>query len=353
MDTGKLFEKTRSWSKTLFLIPLTLILFLFAFFFSPFLTEGYVEGEGVVLKSEAVYTTNDEGGTDISYDTTFSYTVDGVTREQTYNFNDQMSVGDKLTFYYDPKNPEKTSSSKNNEWLWLIFVGLGLIAGAYTVYSVVVDRKRGKRTDELRNLQQGRADDGSPIGQGEGGYRAEDVDEKALTEYYFRFDGRAFMPGYILEDGDRKPVFAGKMTQNLLVVPRKFAFTDYRTNETIEHKVSHVITSSENDFGMFSTRSSFRLDGVNVWDYLHEKGVLINNGFAEYGAFITYDVTQNGKFLARVKMSSIYVHEEDEEGKTIKIPHKMYYRVWTDSKDLELVFTVVFAISETEQLIYN
>lgn len=342
MDIGRIFEKTRAWSKITFTIPLALILFVFAFFFAPFQTEGYVEGEGTVKKVVEVENDDHDDGVYITYETTFVYTVDGVDYEQSYSLNEQKQIGDKLTFYYDPENPNRTASSLNNAWLWIVFVALGAGAVVLTVYFIIKDAKRLKQTAALRERQKSVAN-----------YRPTEIDKSSLTEYYFRFDGRAFLPGYLIEDKERKPVFVGRMKNNFIVVPRKFIFTDMRTQKSVEHSVSHVVTGGVENYGMFSISSYFKLDGVNIWDSLHQKGVLINNGMGDGFAQMAYDVTLNGNFLARAEMTSIYVHEEDEEGKILKPYNKMFYRIWTDSDDLELVFTTVFAIAETEQIVYS
>ena len=343
MDAGRLFEKTRWWTKLLFFIPLTLFLFLFAFLLSPSMTEGFVECEGVITKVEKVYDEDFDGARTVNYETTFTYTVDGKTYEGSFSLGDERAVGDTITLYYNPKNPENISNTLNNEWLWIIFLVLGCAAAIFTVVSAVNGLKRQKQTDALRSKQN------NP----QGGYRPEEIDLSALTEYYFRFDGRTFMPGYLIEDRNRVMLFEGKMKNNYIVVPRTFTFTNGRSHVSTEHKVSHVVTSGSEDYGVFSTSSYFKFDGENIWDYLHKKGLLINTGMSDSLGQMVYDLTLNGQFLARAVMTSIYVHEEDEKDKKIKIPNKMYYRIWTNATDLELIFTAIFAIAETDQLIYS
>ena len=343
MSVGRIFEKTRAVSKTLFLIPLALFLFVFSVLFSPFMTEGYVEGEGIVTDVKENYSTDADGDRVTEYDNYFSYEVDGKTYEACYTLGEKKEVGSTITFYYDPENPERTSNAMNNDWLWLIFAGLGVAVIIFAIVSAVKDHNRGIRTDELRAKQASE----------QGGYRPENIDLTALTEYYFRFDGRAFMPGYLIEDKFRTPVFEGKLIKNFPFTPRKFTFTDSRTHNSVDHSVTHVVSGGTDDWGMFSYSSRFKFDGVDIWDYLHEKGVLINTGFLDGLTQAVYDITLNGKFLARAAMTSIYVHEEDEEGKKIRLPNKMYYRIWTASGDLELIFTTVFAIAETGQLVYS
>ena len=150
MEAGRLFEKTRSWSKLLFFIPFTIALFVFAVFFSPFLTKNYVEGDGIVTNVEKRTEYDADNTAHTVYDTTFTYTIEGKDYDQTFSLNEQKAVGDKITFYYDPQDPQKTSNSMNNAWLWLVFLGLGTVSAFFTVYTAVKDRKRQKQTDALR-----------------------------------------------------------------------------------------------------------------------------------------------------------------------------------------------------------
>ncbi len=164
-----------------------------------------------------------------------------------------------------------------------------------------------------------------------------------------RFDGHTFRPGYILEDGSRKELYTAEMKSNNLFKGRTFVFTDNRSGLSETHTVSHPVTESfDNEF--FSTNSYFKIDGKNVWDLLHERGIRISTDIHSKFPKAIYTVSLNGRFFAIIETSSQYVHEEDEEKHTIKLPvGNWYYRCWTNESDLELLFLNVFAISETDQ----
>ena len=344
MEVGRLFEKTRSWSRLFFLIPFTLILLVMAVVLSPVMTKGYLETEGTVTKVEKEITYDADNTKRETYETTFTYTVDGVDYEQSFSLNGPKEIGSKITVYYNPDKPANVSSSLNNSWLWIIFLVLGIAAAVYTVYAAIRDSRRNKQTDQLR-AQRDRVAEQIDAGT------YESVDESELTEYYFRFDGHSFKPGYLIEDKTRMPIFEGKMLRNNPFVPKEYEFVNHRTNRRTVHKVSHTVTSGSGD-SEFSNRSRFKFDDVNIWDYLHNNGVLIETGMGGMLKAV-YKMTQNGRFLARAEMTGRYVHEEDAEGKAMNIPNRMFYRIWTDSEDLEMIFTALFAIAETEQIVYS
>ena len=359
MDIGKVTEKTRSFSKLLFFIPFTIILFVFAVFLSPFITKDFVETEGTVKKVESDVVYDADNNATTHYYTDITYTVDGVEYNVNFDYVDEKAVGSKVPVYYNPKNPNNTSNSKNNAWLWLIFLGLGILSAGYTVFSAITDRNRGKQTDELRakrdEVERRAAEMKKAMGDG---YVAEELGEGEQTEYYFRFDGHTFKPGYLIEDKNRTPLFEGKMLKNIPFAPREFEFVNHRTHVSTVHKVGHVVTSGTESGGRFSTtefskKSWFKFDGVNIWDYLHNNGILIDTDMGERLGSFEYTFTKNGRFFAKALMTSKNVHEEDEENAKINIVNKMFYRIWTNQTDLELVFTAVFAIAETEQAIYS
>ena len=346
MEIGSFFDKTRSISKLVFFIPFTLALFLFAFLFSPFLTANYVQGEGTVTKVEVNVTYDAEHVATTNYDTYFTYTVDGKDYETYLSLSEQKAVGSKLTFYYDPKDPNKTSYGVNNGWLWIVFIVAGCVSAGFTVYFAIKDAKRNKKTDELRAQRAAVAqEEAAKAGTGES------IPEGEQREYYFRFDGHSLKPGYLIEDKFRTPLYEGKMLKNNPLMAKEYEFINHRTNRTDVHKVSHTLTSGSGS--EFSTRSTFKFDGVDVWDYLHDKGVLIDTGMGDKFGQATYDITLNGRTLAKTVMTSDRVHEEDEEAHKVNIINKMYYRIWTSAEDLELIFITLFALAETNQLIYS
>ncbi len=172
-----------------------------------------------------------------------------------------------------------------------------------------------------------------------------------VTEYYFRFDGNSLKPGYILEDADKQPVFEGKMLKNALVGTRSFVFRDHSTGSARTHEVGHTVTTRMND-EFFSVRSSFKLDGKDIWDVLHGRGLRLATDLHSSFPYMVYYFAQNGAPFARVETSSVYVHEEDEAQHRLAIPSgRMYYRVWTNTRDYESLFLTIFAISETEQAV--
>ena len=152
--------------------------------------------------------------------------------------------------------------------------------------------------------------------------------------------------GFSLEDENGNVIYEGKMTKFKLFGPAPFDFTNHITNTKEEHKLGKVITHEESGLiGIFSRKSSFKYDGVKIWDYLHEKGIRINTKPSADKIGATYEVSFEGKPIATIATSS-------PKGKSI-ITTDMYYDVTCEEKDLDLVFLVALSIARTEQIFYD
>ena len=155
--------------------------------------------------------------------------------------------------------------------------------------------------------------------------------------------------GFFLENENGNVIYEGKMMKFKLFGASPFEFVNYITNKTEEHNVGKTVTiERNNDNGVvdfLSTRSYFKFDGVNIWNYLHDKGIRIDSKLSENKIGMTYNVIFEGKNLATIATSS-------PKGKSL-ITTDLYYEVLCEEKDLDLVFLVAFSIAKTEQTFYN
>ncbi|WP_028505301.1 DUF3592 domain-containing protein [Ruminococcus sp. FC2018] len=321
------------------MVPLGLILIIFSVVLFSFNTDKYAETTGTItsaVQSDAGQ--EDEKG----YDVKFTFTVDGKQYEDEFtNLSGSFAAGDAVKVFYDPADPSKTASSRMNKLIPVAIAGAGVLALAGGIALTVRAFRKSKELDKTAP-----AADVQTQAQLDALKTADGV-----NEYYFRFDGHSLKPGYIVEDADRNILYEGKMLKNSLVGARIYEFTDHRTGLSEQHEVGHVTTSSLND-EMFSVKSSFRFDGEKVWDRLHGQGIRLSTNMHSRFPYFIYDVTKDGKALARIESCSVYIHEDDEVKHKVKIPTgNMYYRFWTASDDLSSLFLLIFAISECEQTV--
>ena len=334
---SKLGRFMRNSGPARFFIPLGIVLIVFGVILFLFKTDNMVETVGkVTAVAEDV---GDENQT--VYDVTFSYTVDGKTYTGTFeDLTEQPKAGDDIKVFYNPENPEQTSNSKIGGFIAPLLIVVGIAAVAFGIFRTM---KAFKKSKELDAAAPGK---GAPPVDFDAFKYADGV-----TEYYCRHDGKALKPGYILEDANRKILFEGKMVKQAVVGARTYEFSDHTRGKVEEHQVGHIVTQSYND-EFFSTKSWFKFDGKNIWDVLHERGLRISTNMHSKFPNLIYEVSKDGKAFARIETSGRYVHEDEAAEHKVNIPVGQYfYRVWTNSRDFEVLFLTIFAISETQQTI--
>ena len=340
---NKIFRILKNTRVLRFFLPLAIVLIAMGILIIVTGPKDYLETKGTVTRYE-----RDTTSEELSYNIYFDYVVDGKTYNGNFNFNElSYNAGDEIIVYYDATNPNNISSSLTDYTFAFIVIGVGAVLAIYSVYSVIKAMNKDKELDnQIKNSTS------SVTGQvTQNNYGTEAINKNDTTEYYFRFDGQTFKPGYLIEDSNRQILYEGKNLKNSMIGNRIFQFTNHKNMKTSEHQVGHTMTSTYNN-EVFSTTSYFDFDGKNIWDYLHERGIRIQTNLRSKFPKIIYDVTLNGEPYALIETSSMHVHEDDEAAHKIKIPlGSRYYRFWTKETNLGLLFLVMFALSETEQTI--
>ncbi|MBP5237242.1 MAG: DUF3592 domain-containing protein [Clostridia bacterium] len=333
---NKMARFSRNTGPARFFIPVGIILIVFGIILLGFKTENYAETTGkVTFVTESV--SDEENGK--QYDVSFTYAVDGKEYDGVFsNVSGDYIIGGDIKVYYDPAAPEKTTNGKMPSFAAPVIIAIGLIAVAVGVYKTVKAFRKSKALDESA-----------------GAFPSESFENfknaSGVKEIYFRFDGNSLKPGYIIEDADRKVLFEGKMIKQAVVGARTYEFRNNATGSVAAHEVGHTVTQTYND-GFFTAKSYFKFDGENVWDVIHNRGIRLSTNFHSNFPYVIYDAAKEGAPFARIESCGIYVHEDEAEQHKVNIPSgSRYYRIWTNSSDLELIFLTTFAISETEQAV--
>lgn len=168
----------------------------------------------------------------------------------------------------------------------------------------------------------------------------------ATKTYLFQPEKKFLKQGFFMADENDNVVFEAKMLKQPLIGSMQFNFINRITNKEEEHKVGQTITTTQSGMiGAFSTKSHFKFDGKNIWDYLHEKGIRIDSHLIQGKLGMTYDITLEGKEMATITSTT-------PKGKSV-ITSSHYYDVTTSDENLDLAFLVTFAIARTEQAFYS
>lgn len=334
---NKLARFLRNTGPVRFFLPLSIVLIVFGIILLSMTPAKYGEVIGITTDLREY----EEDGKTL-FDQDFIYIVDGKEYTGTfYGLDDAFPPGAGIMVYYDVNNPENISNTKHTGLIALGVLAAGALALLYSIFGTVKAFKKSKELDDQIKSAAGTSE--MPV--------ITPVSKDQLTEYYVLHDGKTLNPGYIIEDKERNVIFEAPMTKNAMVGNRIFTFTNRLTGQTANHEVGHTTTVTMQD-EFFSARSTFKFDGRDIWDILHERGVRISTDLHSKFPSVTYTVSLNGRFFATVETSGRFVHEEDAAQHKVNIPvGRYYYRCWTNENDLDLLFLTVFAISETEQAV--
>ena len=149
---NKMFTFMRESNVARFFIPAGLILIIFGIFVFVANTKNqdYIKVESTisnVVLQEKEYYDNDGNFVDATYQLTIKYTVDGKEYTTTLDNMAKYSVGDKMTIYYNPKNPAEITQVKSLVLpIVIIIAGLASLTGG--VISAVNAVKRYKKMKE-------------------------------------------------------------------------------------------------------------------------------------------------------------------------------------------------------------
>lgn len=149
---NKMFTFMRESSIARFFIPLGVILIIFGviIFVINMQNQNYLKIESTILDIkvlEEAYTDADGNQVDETYSATIEYTVDGKKYQQTLDNVSKYNVGDKMTIYYNPQDPNQITQSKT-----LIIPIVMIVAGITAVIGGIVSSvnavKRHKKMKE-------------------------------------------------------------------------------------------------------------------------------------------------------------------------------------------------------------
>ena len=139
-----------------FFIPAGLILIIVGIvvFVISIKNQNYIKVEAIVtnvnVRQEEV-TDNDGTHMEDVYDVSFKYTVDGKEYNNNFDGISKYNVGDKMTIYYNPNNPEEITGSKSIIIpIVMIIAGIASTVGG-TISAINAVKKHKKMKEQERS----------------------------------------------------------------------------------------------------------------------------------------------------------------------------------------------------------
>ena len=236
--------------------------------------------------------------------------------------------------------PEKFIDETNNPTMSIVFAAVGAAAMIYSaimlkkVYSKSVDEMNYFDKVDMENVSEEKIQE------------VADSDEPE-QDYLFHFCGK-LNQSYIMETPDRKPVFEMNCDEINLLTDYVYTFKSHVTQDQFTSKISHTVTT-EYSSGNISLidQSYFKIDGMNIWDYIGQKGYSIEPYLDGLGW--SYKVSHYGYHVADILKAGRNVLEkyEGEEGLS-NLPMTGLYRISCRESDVDAVAMIAFAVSRVE-----
>ena len=290
-----------------------------------FRSQGFVKTTGTIVALR-----EDSSDDSTAYFPTVEYTVDGKTYTGELDTGSgSYKVGKTIPVLYDPNDPAVVHDGSG---VGIYFIAVGAVILLMIVFLTV---KQKTSVNKLKERQ------------GEIQYLPSEKGEE--RELYFITDLGTPKFGHRIEDKDRRVLYEAKMTKFTLLSAYVFDFIDHEKNQTTHHLIGHTEEMDWNSI-LIDNHNTFTLDGMDVWKHLRSIGVTIDARFGKAeGIMPSYDIRKDGEHLAYAENTSHFVHEEDAEQHKVasKIPNSMFFRVFTDEKNLDLLFMILVAIARS------
>lgn len=165
--------------------------------------------------------------------------------------------------------------------------------------------------------------------------------------YFFQPEKKILKQGFFMTDEDKNVVYEAKMLKQPILGAMEFEFVNHITGQSGVHKVGYTVTTETSGlFEFFSIKSSFKYDGENIWDYLHDQGIRIDSSIAGDRIGMSYHISLKRKDMADIAAAS-------PDGGNGLITGASWLKVTAAEEDIDLAFLTAFSIARTDQSFYD
>lgn len=298
-----------------------------------------------LVPAEATIVEIEEGYDEMEKATTYTVYIDYEAEGNSYkhvqapSYSSSMKVGDSMEVFYDAEDPELLSSTDSDLIVYVI-LAVGVLALAYGLIKVVSAVKQP--AEELNEYDRV---DMSKVTQAEIDEVRNSDEEK--SEYFFHYAGK-MNQGFVFEDKEKRTVYEARLDKFSLLKESDYTFINHLTLASRPVKIGKVISTSvgSGNFGYRTPISSaFKIDGVNNWDYLAERGYGFD--FSLKGIKPCFDVKHFGVSVAYIETAGTNIMRGEEQQSRIgDLPVNGFFRVQCRNSDIDDVFMVCVSIAK-------
>ena len=171
--------------------------------------------------------------------------------------------------------------------------------------------------------------------------------------YVFHFTGKGNQ-SYVMKDAEGNIVYEALCEKVTLFKDTPFLFRDPVANTQAEKMIGHSKAFSlGNGHGFYVTiTSSFKVDGVQVWDVL--RGMGYGFRFRLHGVAPHYDVTKLNQDIGFCELAGTgAMNPKYKDSLAGKMPTNGIFRVECQPEEVPGMFLLCFALTKTDTAIAN
>lgn len=180
---------------------------------------------------------------------------------------------------------------------------------------------------------------------------AEPVQDTAEGEedFVFHFTGKGNQ-SYVMKDAGGTPVYEATTDKLLMVKARPFVFRNCMNGQETTHAVSGTVTTSvggNGSFGGVNIRSTFRIDGQDVWDQIAAQGYGFTFSMNKLAAH--YEVRHWNRPAGFAELGGTGLMDPRYRDNPLgKVPTNGIFKVRCRRSDVPAFFLICFAVTLTE-----
>ena len=259
-------------------------------------------------------------------------------------YDSSWVVGQDIEIKYDVNDPTFVKSTTPEIILPLLFIVLGSISlivgiGATMKTIKVIKRHSAKKVEKNATA--------STLQQNEN-ILSNNESNISNTDLFFHFTGKMHQ-SYSVEDKLGKVYFECNLIKFNLIGASQYEFIDVTTHNKKQLKIGKTFTSSSESGILFvgdTLSSSFKINGVNCWDYVADAGYEIKH-LLEGKTIIHYGIFKDNKKVADIVPANIK-DPFNKESKNFMHMGKGCYRLEILNANLDDIVMIAFIISRTE-----
>ena len=233
----------------------------------------------------------------------------------------------------------KDAAEEPNNTLNFGFIGLGGIVAIVGIIIIVTTIRQAKKTKPLSEEQVLENEKVLNAGKPE-------IANVTDTKLFFHFGGK-MNQSYFVEDKNKEVLFECRLTKFNPIGASTYDFVDVKSGYTQTFKIGKTLTGSAGGSEYSTTTSSrFKIDGVNCWEYLTQRGYEIKH-LLQGKQIFRYELVKLGKKVATIVPANIKDPFNEESVNFLRMVRGCYRLEIVDGK-LDDIVMAAFIITQTD-----